>query len=106
MTPTDSLPVPGTELRLAGIPASPGVVSGQLAVFAHEEVRIHPTPIAEEQIDGEMRRLEAALLKTREQIQKIKEQLSHSLGEQETGIFEAHLLVAGDSTIEIGRAHV
>ncbi|NDC80257.1 MAG: phosphoenolpyruvate--protein phosphotransferase [Verrucomicrobia bacterium] len=99
MIPSDSLPVPGAELRLAGIPASPGVVSGQLAVFAHEEVRIHPTPIAEEQIDGEMRRLEAALLKTREQIQKIKEQLAHSLGEQETGIFEAHLLVAGDSTI-------
>lgn len=99
MTPSDSPPVPGTELRLAGIPASPGVVSGQLAVFAHEEVRIHPTPIQEDQIDHEMRRLEAALLKTREQIQKIKEQLAHSIGEQETGIFEAHLLVAGDSTI-------
>jgi len=99
VTPSDSQPVPGTELRLAGIPASPGVVSGQLAVFAHEEVRIHPTPIGEDQIDGEMRRLEAALLKTREQIQKIKEQLAHSIGEQETGIFEAHLLVAGDSTI-------
>jgi len=99
VTPSDSLPVPGTELRLAGIPASPGVVSGQLAVFAHEEVRIHPTPIGEEQIDSEMRRLEAALLKTREQIQKIKEQLAQSIGEQETGIFEAHLLVAGDSTI-------
>ena len=99
MTPSDSPPVPGTELRLAGIPASPGVVSGQLAVFAHEEVRIHPTPIQEDQIDSEMRRLEAALLKTREQIQKIKEQLAHSIGEQETGIFEAHLLVAGDSTI-------
>jgi phosphotransferase system enzyme I (PtsI) len=62
-------------------------------------VRIHPTPIQEDQIDHEMRRLEAALLKTREQIQKIKEQLAHSIGEQETGIFEAHLLVAGDSTI-------
>jgi len=99
VTPSDSLPVPGSELRLAGIPASPGVVSGQLAVFAHEEVRIHPTPIGEDQIDSEMRRLEAALLKTREQIQKIKEQLAHSIGEQETGIFEAHLLVAGDSTI-------
>ncbi|NCY22030.1 phosphoenolpyruvate--protein phosphotransferase [bacterium] len=99
MTPSDSQPVPGTELRLAGIPASPGVVSGQLAVFAHEEVRIHPTPIHENQIENEMHRLEAALLKTREQIQKIKEQLAHSLGEQETGIFEAHLLVAGDSTI-------
>jgi phosphotransferase system enzyme I (PtsI) len=99
VSPTDSQPVPGAELRLAGIPASPGVVSGQLAVFAHEEVRIHPTPIQEDQVDNEMRRLEAALLKTREQIQKIKEQLAHSIGEQETGIFEAHLLVAGDSTI-------
>jgi len=99
VSPSDSLPVPGAELRLAGIPASPGVVSGQLAVFAHEEVRIHPTPIREDQVENEMRRLEAALLKTREQIQKIKEQLARSIGEQETGIFEAHLLVAGDSTI-------
>jgi len=90
----------GTELRLTGIPASPGVVSGKLAVFSREEeVRIHPTPIRPEQIEDEMRRLEAALLKTREQIQKIREQLAHSLGEQQTDIFEAHLMVAADSTI-------
>jgi len=90
----------GAELRLTGIPASPGVVSGRLAVFSkEEEVRIHPTPIRPEQIEDEMRRLEAALLKTREQIQKIREQLAHSLGEQQTDIFEAHLMVAADSTI-------
>ncbi|NDC00894.1 MAG: phosphoenolpyruvate--protein phosphotransferase, partial [Verrucomicrobia bacterium] len=93
-------PPRGAELRLTGIPASPGVVSGRLAVFSREEeIRIHPTPIREEQIEDEMRRLEAALLKTREQIQKIREQLSHSLGEQQTDIFEAHLMVAADSTI-------
>ena len=90
----------GAELRLTGIPASPGVVSGRLAVFSkEEEVRIHPTPIRPEQIEDEMRRLEAALLKTREQIQKIRDQLAHSLGEQQTDIFEAHLMVAADSTI-------
>ena len=90
----------GTELRLTGIPASPGVVSGRLAVFSkEEEVRIHPTAIRGEQIEDEMRRLEAALLKTREQIQKIRDQLAHSLGEQPTDIFEAHLMVAADSTI-------
>ena len=90
----------GAELRLTGIPASPGVVSGKLAVFSkEEEVRVHPTKIREEQIEDEMRRLEAALLKTREQIQKIREQLAHSLGEQQTDIFEAHLMVAADSTI-------
>lgn len=87
------------ELRLAGIAASPGVVTGRLAVFTREEIRVQPTPIAEGQIEDEMRRLEAALLKTREQIQKIKDQLAQSLGEQETEIFEAHLMVAADSTI-------
>ena len=50
----------GAELRLTGIPASPGVVSGKLAVFSkEEEVRVHPTKIREEQIEDEMRRLEA-----------------------------------------------
>ena len=48
--------VPGTELRLAGIPASPGVVSGRLAIFSHEEVRVRPTPIEESQIPDELRR--------------------------------------------------
>ncbi|MCX6935376.1 MAG: phosphoenolpyruvate--protein phosphotransferase [Verrucomicrobia bacterium] len=99
MTASDSAPVPGTEFRLAGIPASPGVATGQLVIFSHEELPVHSTPIAEEQIEDEMRRLEVALLKTREQIQKIKKQLAHSLGAQQTEIFEAHLLVAADSTI-------
>ena len=90
---------PVKEIRLPGIAASPGVVTGQLVIFSHEEVRVPATPIEESQLDGEMRRLEVALLKTREQIQKIKEQLALSLGEGQTEIFEAHLLVAADSTI-------
>ena len=77
MNPSDSSPVPGTEIRFAGIPASPGVVSGRLAIFNHEEIRVRVTPIREEQIGDELRRLEAALLKTREQIQGIKDHLAH-----------------------------
>ena len=88
-----------TELRFAGIPASPGVVSGRLAIFSHEELRVRPTPIQESQIPEELHRLEAALLKTREQIQGIQEHLAKSLGEGKSDIFEAHLLVAADSTI-------
>jgi phosphotransferase system enzyme I (PtsI) len=99
VNPSDSSPVPGTEIRFAGIPASPGVVSGRLAIFNHEEIRVRVTPIREEQIGDELRRLEAALLKTREQIQGIKDHLAHSLGDGPTEIFEAHLLVAADSTI-------
>ena len=98
MSASGSTTVPSTELRLAGIPASPGVVSGRLAIFSHEELRVRPTPIEESQIPDELRRLEAALLKTREQIQGIKDHLARSLGEGQTEIFEAHLLVAADST--------
>lgn len=99
MIASDSSSVLPTELRLAGIPASPGVVSGKLAIFSHEEVRVKPTPIEEAQIPDELRRLEAALLQTREQIQGIKDHLARSLGAGQTEIFEAHLLVAADSTI-------
>ncbi|NBV96712.1 MAG: phosphoenolpyruvate--protein phosphotransferase [Verrucomicrobia bacterium] len=97
--PDRSSSVAGSELRLAGIPASPGVVSGRLAIFSHEEIRVRPTPIQDSQIPDELRRLESALLKTRQQIQGIKDHLAQSLGEGQTEIFEAHLLVAGDSTI-------
>lgn len=95
----DSPSMVSTELRFAGIPASPGVVSGRLAIFSHEELRVRPTPIQESQIPEELHRLEAALLKTREQIQGIQEHLAKSLGEGKSDIFEAHLLVAADSTI-------
>lgn len=70
-----------------------------MAIFSHEEIRVRPTPIQDSQIPDELRRLESALLKTRQQIQGIKDHLAQSLGEGQTEIFEAHLLVAGDSTI-------
>lgn len=47
---------------------------------------MRPTPIEESQIPDELRRLEAALLKTREQIQGIKDHLARSLGEGQTEI--------------------
>lgn len=87
------------ELRLKGLPVSPGVAHAPIVVLDREELRIPARPIKEKDIPSEINRLENALVKTREQIQEIKERLSESLGEKDASIFDAHLLVVEDSSI-------
>ena len=48
---------------------------------------------------GEVERLNQALLGTRQDIQKIRDQVSAAMGAAEAGLFEAHLLVLEDSTL-------
>jgi phosphotransferase system enzyme I (PtsI) len=50
-------------------------------------------------IPQEIVRLERALVRTREQITEIQRQVSHVMGAEEGGIFDAHLLVLEDRTL-------
>jgi len=88
-----------SDVRLVGIPVSPGVARGKLVVFDREELTIPRVTIESSQIPGEMARLEAALVVTRKQIQEIKDLLSESIGEKDASIFEAHLLVVEDAML-------
>lgn len=88
-----------SDIRLEGIPVSPGVAHGPLVVFDREEVSVPRQPITDADIPGEMGRFEAALVQTRQQIQEIKDLLSNSIGEKDAGIFEAHLLVVEDAML-------
>ena len=47
----------------------------------------------------EVARFENALLATRKQIQKIRDQVEESLGEEEARIFDAHLMVLEDQAL-------
>jgi phosphotransferase system enzyme I (PtsI) len=87
------------DVRVQGIPVSPGVAHGPLVVFDREEVSIPRQPITREEISSEMARFETALVLTRQQIQEIKDLLSDSIGEKDAGIFEAHLLVVEDAML-------
>lgn len=87
------------DIRLTGIPVSPGVVHGPLVCINREELSVPERPIQPDQIDQELARLEIALVETRTQINSIREQLALSLGEQDAAIFDAHLLVLEDTTI-------
>jgi phosphotransferase system enzyme I (PtsI) len=87
------------DIRLAGIAVSPGVAHGPLVMIDHEEPPIPSYSITPEEVPAQIARFEAALLTTREQILKIREHLSGSLGEKDASIFDAHLLVVEDSTM-------
>ncbi|MDR1192338.1 MAG: phosphoenolpyruvate--protein phosphotransferase [Verrucomicrobiales bacterium] len=87
------------EIRLTGIPVSPGVVHGPLMVLTSEELLIPKNKIEPDAVPAEIARLEAALMKTRQEIVAIKENLAVAIGEKDAAIFDAHLLVLDDSTL-------
>ncbi|NJK92765.1 MAG: phosphoenolpyruvate--protein phosphotransferase [Blastochloris sp.] len=88
-----------SDIRLTGIPASPGVVHAKIHVLDREEIHVPALPIEDSEIGAEISRLEEALFQTREQIREIKEHLSQSIGEKDAAIFDAHMLVVEDSSL-------
>ncbi|MFP4352585.1 MAG: phosphoenolpyruvate--protein phosphotransferase [Puniceicoccaceae bacterium] len=82
-----------------GIPAAPGVVHGPAFVFKHEEVDVPVYRVPAERQEEEKNRFEKALLETRSQILKIRQQIQRKIGEAEAQIFDAHLLVLEDKAL-------
>ena len=89
-----------------GIPVSPGISRGKVLVVAiPQEGEIPKREISEAEVGVELERFHEALIRTRQQIQDVQRQVTASIGAQDAGIFDAHLLVLEDSTLidEVGR---
>ncbi len=87
------------EIVLRGIAGSPGVAHGPAFVFLQSELDIPAYELKPEDSDGEIARLEEALLQTRQQISKIRHEIARKLGEAEAQIFDAHQLVLEDKAL-------
>lgn len=87
------------EITLQGVIASPGVAHGPAFVLLQKELEVPTYSIPEERIGQELERFDLAILKTREQITKIRNEIASKLGEDEAGIFDAHLLVLEDKAL-------
>jgi phosphoenolpyruvate-protein phosphotransferase (PTS system enzyme I) len=83
-------------LMFKGIAASPGVVIGQVSVISSDEFNIVKKAIKENEIPKEINRFQDALIKTREEILIIKEDIQKSLDIKQAEIFNAHLLILED----------
>jgi phosphotransferase system enzyme I (PtsI) len=103
---SESLP-PGQQQIFKGTAVSPGIAIGPLLLLYSDELIIRKRRIRPEDVAGEIARFEAALLKTRQQIQGIRNQLASSIGEADASIFDAHLLLLEDtSLIESVKEHL
>jgi len=63
-----------------GIAASPGFVVGKVYLFDLEETAITPHQIAEKEVGLEIARLEDALIETRKELIKIRQELADRAG--------------------------
>jgi phosphotransferase system enzyme I (PtsI) len=82
-----------------GTAVSPGIAVGPVLLLYADEHIIRKRRIRPEDVAGEITRFEAALLKTRQQIQNIRNQLASSIGEADASIFDAHLLLLEDTSL-------
>ncbi len=92
-------PVPTAEIRFKGTPVSPGIAVGPLLILHADEHIVRKRRIRPEDVSGEITRFEASLLKTRQQIQAIQNQLATSIGEANASMFDAHILSLEDSSL-------
>ncbi|MBI3333114.1 MAG: phosphoenolpyruvate--protein phosphotransferase [Candidatus Omnitrophica bacterium] len=91
--------VPGGEITLKGIPASPGVAIGRAFLLDSEEIPIVRQAVAPSEIPQEIARFEEALIKTRREILGIQAKISEEIGSEHGEIFNAHLMVLEDRAL-------
>lgn len=84
------------EVILKGIPAAPGIAIGRAYLVDSEEFIIPKRKIHPNESEGEIKRFKNCLLKTRKELQDIKNRIADEMGSEHAEIFSAHLLVIED----------
>ena len=82
-----------------GIAVAPGVAIGLLSVVANNQLFIPRRAIDANQVDDELRRLEAAFERAQTAVSQCRDKAQEELGGQYAQIFEAHLLFLMDPNL-------
>ncbi len=87
------------EVVIQGIAASQGIAYGQVFLYIQSDIEIPSYQVEADKRIEEISRFEHSLLVTRQQIQKIQDEVGKNLGVDEARIFDAHLLVLEDQAL-------
>lgn len=88
-----------TEIVVQGIAASQGIAYGQIFVYLQSDVEVPAYQVEPEKRIDEVARFDRALVVTRQQITKIKNEVEKNIGPEEAAIFDAHLMVLEDEAL-------
>jgi len=84
------------EVKLKGIPASPGIAIGPIFLFRKHEPIILIRTIASSEVEQEIERLKNAVARSKKELTKVYEFAEQKLGTEQSKIFEAQLLILED----------
>lgn len=79
-----------------GVAVSPGIAIGHALILESTIASVYRVPIKPEDVASEMERFHRALEKTRDDLLKLRETVSRSMGEEYASIFEAHAMIVSD----------
>ncbi|HEX9078551.1 MAG TPA: phosphoenolpyruvate--protein phosphotransferase [Desulfuromonadaceae bacterium] len=82
-----------------GIAASPGIVVGRLRVIDRRRLGVEEYDIGQAGVSAEIDRLKAAIARTRDELELLKEQLRTSIGEEQLFFVDTHLLILADARL-------
>jgi phosphoenolpyruvate-protein phosphotransferase (PTS system enzyme I) len=94
-----SAPQPKSEIILHGISASPGIAYGPAFVYRKMELEVPEYVVSKDKRANEVDRFNNALMLTRGQITRIRDEVERNLGREEARIFDAHLMVLEDQAL-------
>jgi phosphoenolpyruvate-protein phosphotransferase (PTS system enzyme I) len=90
---------PKPEFVVQGISASDGIAYGEIFLYLQTELEVPEYRVDAAKRVAEIGRFEQALVATRQQISKIKNEVEKNLGPDEARIFDAHLMVLEDEAL-------
>ena len=85
--------------RLRGRGVSPGIAIGEISFSESVVFTSRKENISSHQVEEELRRLKKAIRRTKDQLVRIKDQVREKVGEEHSFIFEAHLLILEDKSL-------
>lgn len=87
------------EIRLKGIPASPGIANGPVFLFRKHEPIILVRTIDTGEVEQEIERLQNAVVRSKKELIKVFEFAEQKLGAAQAKIFEAQILILEDAIL-------
>lgn len=84
------------EIALRGIGVSPGIAIGPALTFGVQSLDVPKYKVRDK--EAEVKRFESAIGQVKDNLERLREQTSAQLGEQQAGIFTAHLMILEDVT--------
>jgi phosphotransferase system enzyme I (PtsI) len=84
------------EVVINGIAASPGIAMGRVMVLTRRDINVPFRHLGTGEAGAEKERLEAAMARTKEQLQETRDKVAVDMGESYARIFDAHVMMLED----------